>query len=132
MLHQECDGGKITECQFADDSALLASTRSGAEKATLTHQQTNSDFVLTVRIPKMKHMVTGRLVAEEDLEPIALEGEEIEAVSEFQYLGSLKASSGRMDVDIEQWVAKALRTFVAWRRAILLSKNLRLSTKRKL
>ena len=64
---------------------------------------------LTVSIPKTKHMVTGRLVVEEDLEPIALEGGEIEAVGEFQYLGLLIASSGRMDVDIEQWVAKASR-----------------------
>ena len=63
---------KITECQFADDIALLASTRTGAEKAALTYQQTNSDFGLTISIPKTKHMVTGRLVTGEDLKPIKL------------------------------------------------------------
>ena len=75
---------KITECQFADESALLASTRAGAEKTALTYQQTNSDFGLTVSIPKTKHMVTGRLVKGEDRKPIDLEGGENETVEEFQ------------------------------------------------
>ena len=66
---------KVTECQFADDSALLASTRSGAETSALTNQQTSNKFGLRVRIPKTKHMVSGRLVTEEDLEPIFWRGE---------------------------------------------------------
>ena len=39
-------------------------------------------FGLTVSIPKTKHMVTGRLVEEEDLAPIALEGGKVETVKE--------------------------------------------------
>jgi hypothetical protein len=57
---------KVTECLFADYGALLASTRSGAERAALEYQKTSSDFGLTVSIPKTKHMVTGRLVEESD------------------------------------------------------------------
>lgn len=57
---------KVTECLFADHEALLASTRSGAERAALEYQKTSSDFGLTVSIPKTKHMVTGRLVEESD------------------------------------------------------------------
>ena len=38
--------------------------------------------------------MTGRLVEEEDLAPIVLEGEEVEAVEEFPYLGSLVESFG--------------------------------------
>ena len=36
---------------------------------------------------------------------IAIEGRDIEAVEEFPYLGSLIASSGRMDVDVDKRVA---------------------------
>ena len=61
------------------------------------YQQTNSDSGLTVSSPKTKHMVTGRLVTGEDMKPINLESGEIETVGEFQYLGSLIASSGRID-----------------------------------
>ena len=34
----------ITECQFADDAALLSSSRSGAKTAAMEYQQTNRDF----------------------------------------------------------------------------------------
>ncbi len=47
-------------------------------------------------------MVTGRLVEEEDLALIVLEGREVEAVEEFPYLGSLVESSGRMDADVNR------------------------------
>ena len=85
---------KITEWQFADDAAIYASTRSGAERAAVEYQQASNDFGLTVSIPKTKHMVTGRLVEESDCEPITLEGGDITMVEEFPYLGSLIASSG--------------------------------------
>ena len=64
----------MTECQFADNDANLASTRPGAEMAALVYQQTTRNFGLTVSIPKTKHTVTGRLVEKEDLAPIVLEG----------------------------------------------------------
>ena len=69
---------RITECQFADDSALLASTRSGAEGSALGYQRTASDFGLRVSLSKTKQMVTGRLVEEGDQESVALDGGDIE------------------------------------------------------
>ena len=71
-------------------------------------------------------------MTEVDLQPITLESGEIETVSEFQYLGSLIASSGRMDAEIEQRVARASRAFGALRKAVFLDKNLKSSTKRKI
>ena len=122
---------RVTECQFADDGAILASTRPGAEKAALVYQQTTRDFGLTVSIPKTKHMVTGRLVEEEDLAPIVLEGGEVEAVEEFPYLGSLVDSSGKMDADVSRRVAQASKAFGALRKAVFLDKDLKLSTKKR-
>ena len=121
---------KITECLFADDGALLASTRSGAERAALVHQQTSSDFGLTVSIPKTKHMVSGRSVEESDREPIAIEGGVIDAVDKFPYLGSLISNSGRMDVDVDRRIAQASKAFGGLRKAVFSDRNLRLSTKR--
>ena len=122
----------ITECLFADDGALLASTRSGAECAVVNYQQVSKDFGLTVSIPKTKHMVTGRLVDESDKEPIILVGGDIEAVDEFPYLGSLITSSGRMDMDIDRRIAQASKAFGALRKAVFLDRNLSLSTKRRI
>ena len=102
----------LTECLFADDGALLASTRSGAETAVCTYQQVSKDFGLTVSIAKTKHMVTSRSVEVCDQEPISLEGGNTEAVDEFPYLGSLMAKSGRMDVDINRRVVQASKALV--------------------
>ena len=40
----------MTECLFADDGALLASTTSGAETAVCAYQQVSKKFGLTVSI----------------------------------------------------------------------------------
>lgn len=62
---------------------------------------------MTVSIPKTKHMVTGALVEQSDIEPIVLDGGNIEAVEEFPYLEPLITSLGRMDMDIDRWIALA-------------------------
>ena len=87
---------RVTRCQFADDGALLASARPAAEKAALMYQQTSRNFGLTISRPKTKHMVTDRMVEEEDLAPIVLDGGEVDAVNEFPYLGCVVDSSGRL------------------------------------
>ena len=120
---------KITECQFADDAALLSSSRSGAEKAAMKYQQTNRDFGLTVSIPNTKDMITGRMVEENDRMPVGLEGGGIEAVDEFSYLGSAITSSGRMTVEVDKRVAQA-STLGALRKAVFIDKHLKISTKR--
>ena len=109
---------RITECQFADDSALLASTRSGAERPALGYQQTASDFGL--RVSRLE---------EGDQESVALDSGDIEVVSEFPYLGSLIADSGRMDVDVDRRVAQASKAFGALRKSVFLDKSLSLVTK---
>ena len=124
---------KVTECQFADDGALLASMRPGAEKTALEYQQASRDFGLTVSIPKTKHMVTGRLVEGEDLASIALEGGEVVvAVEEFQYVGSLVDSTRRVDADVNRRVAQASTAFGAQGKAVFLDKDLSMATKRRI
>ena len=108
----------LTECQFADDGALLASSRSGAELAIRTYQRACSSFELTVSNSKTKHMVTGRLAEDCDRESIEINGGEIEKVKEFLYLGSVMADSGRMDIDVERRISQASRAFGVLRKAV--------------
>ena len=122
----------LTECLFADDGALLSSTRSGAEAAVCAYQQVSKSFGLTVSLPKTKHMVTGRAVEEGDQEPISLEGGSIEAVNEFQYLGSLIATTGRMDSDVSRRLAQASKAFGALRKTVFMDKHLRLPIKKRI
>ena len=122
---------KLTECQFADDAALLATTRRGAERATAEYMLVAGDFGLSLGIPKTKVMPVGREVTAEDKFPLCIGGEEIESVSEFPYLGSEIASSGRMDSDVERRITQASKAFGALRKSVFMDKDLRVDTKRK-
>ena len=108
----------VPGCLFADDGALLASTREGAERAVVEYQTTSDKFGLRVSIPKTKHLVVGSEAEDEDKAPIAVEGGEIEGVEEFSYLGSIIASSGAMDSDVYRRVAQAFCAFGALRKAV--------------
>ena len=68
-----------------------------------------SEWGLTMSFPKMKLLVAGASCGEEDLQPIHIVGETIEAVSSFRYLGSVLESHGEIRVDVEVRVARASR-----------------------
>ena len=123
--------GELSECQFADDSSLLSSSRTGAECTIRSYQEVASRFGLTVSRTKTKFMVTGRLAKDSDRESIDVDGGQIECVEWFPYLGSLIADSGRMDVDVERRISQASKAFGALRKAVFLDKNLTMVTKRK-
>ena len=84
---------QLTELQFADDAALLSTTRKGAEDAIDKYIEVAAEFGLIVSIPKTKLMVTGRQATADDRTPILVNGGTIENVPEFTYLGS---TSGRV------------------------------------
>ena len=95
----------------------MASSRSGMELSATEYQSTCNDFGLTVSVPKTKHMVSGRMVVESDMEPISVEGGEICCVEDFPYLGSLIAAS--VDVDVDKRITKTSQAFGALRRTVL-------------
>ena len=76
--------------------SYIASTRSGAEKTTLTYMDVAHDFGLTVSIPMTKMTVSGYGIDEEEKKPIANRGEEIECMDKFPYLRSVVTSNGRL------------------------------------
>ena len=65
--------------------------------------QVAEDFGLSVTIPKTKLMVTGRQATEDNRVPLQAV---IECVTEFPYIGSLAASSGRVDSEVDKCTAQ--------------------------
>ena len=61
--------------------------------------------------PKTNWLVTGAAFGEEDLQPIHIREDIIEAVSSFRYLGSVIESHGEIKMDVEDRVANASCTF---------------------
>ena len=120
---------RLNELQFADDAALLTTTRTGAEKALQEYNLVASKYGLTVSMPKTKVMGTGGEATEADMAPISLGAEEVENVSQFPYLGSTIQSSGRAEVDVSRRVAQASKAFGPLRKAVFGNKDLTLETK---
>ena len=75
-------------------------------------------------------MVTGREVTEEDTAPVCVGVDEIECVSEFQYLGSLVTTMGRAKPDVDRRIAQTSRAFAALHRAVFGNRDLTVTTKR--
>ena len=121
----------LYECEFADDVALLATTRAAAERAIKTYTSVASSFGMTVSIQKTKFMVVGSGIEDEDLQPIVIEGGEIENVKEFSYLGSLIAENGRIDTEVDKRIANASKAFGALHQAVFKDAHLSINTKRK-
>ena len=121
---------KLLECLFADDGAILASSRAGAERAVTEFQSVCQSFGLTVSISKTKHIAAGRETTTPDITPLQVNGGTIDIVDEFQYLGSVIAASGRIDSEVERRIAQASRAFGALRKAVFLDKNLNLKSKK--
>ncbi len=83
-----------------------------------------TDFGMKVNFQKTKLMVASREVIDTDTEALQVGTEEIECVQEFAYLGSVVASSRRVDADVEKRIAQASRAFGALRRAIFKDRSL--------
>ena len=120
----------ILDCQFADDSALMATRREAIETCLTAFVEVAGAFGLKVNLEKTKLMVTGHHVTEEDVRPLMLNGHAVEVVSEFRYLGTNIHADGRCSRDIESRIAAASRAFGVLSRPVFRDNNLTLATKR--
>ena len=66
----------------------------------------------------------GREIAPEDRTPLSVGNEEIEAVNEFPYLGSVVSSTGQMDIDVSRRIAQASRAFGCLRKPVFMASPL--------
>ena len=79
---------RIHKGEFADDVALLDSTREAAGIAVRMYMEVEKSFGLTLSFEKTKFMVVGYGVDEGDMLLLDFPGGSIDWVSEFPYLGS--------------------------------------------
>ena len=115
-----------TELQFADDAALVCSSREGVERSARALDQVASEWDLTLSLQKTKLMVTGTW-SEEDLQPIVIRGDSIEVVPEFRYLGSIVEMHGEVLKDVEDKISRAFGVLC---RPVFQDKGLSLKTKK--
>ena len=121
----------VDEGEFADDVVLVASTREEAQAVGRAYVGVTRVLGLTVSLRKTKFMVAGCGVTDEGRLPLPLDdGGAVEHVSQFPYLGSLIAESGRSHEEVDRRIPSASGAFGVLRRAVFKDSNLSVKTKK--
>jgi hypothetical protein len=121
---------RITESQYADDTATYATCRDIFENSATELIDTVKDWGMTVSTEKTKGMVVGAAVEESDHAPLQKESGSIETVNTFPYLESNITNDGEIALDVESRIAKASISFVCLRGPDFQNSNFSVATKR--
>jgi hypothetical protein len=105
-------GGKIIGAlRFADDQAMLATTKEGLQKMMEQLNTTSTKYNMKINIGKTKVMRVSK--EEEEVEvKITIGGEEIEQVKSFCYLGSMITPDARCHSDIKRRIVLGKDAFM--------------------
>ena len=100
-------GPQLDDLDFADDLALLSSTRRQMQAKTDLIAANSGKIGLRINRAKTKVL----RINNQDQEPITVYGEPLEEVLDFVYLGSVVDVSGGTDADIKARKGKARAAF---------------------
>ena len=121
---------KVNQLLFADDTALVADPEELLRRLVEEFGRVCQRRGLKVNVGKSKVMKCSRDVDGGDLD-IRLNGEQLEKVDCFKYLGSTVASDGKIEAEVKVRVNEAGKVLGGMRK-ILKSRSLQMNVKRKL
>ena len=120
---------RVTETQFADDTALYSMSSSGFVALATGFVATAKDWGLTVSTTKTKAMIVDQSLHESDMRPVQVDGGAFDIVDSFTYLGSNISRDGEAGTEVSLRLAKAARAFGCLRRSVFQDRNLSIDTK---
>ena len=97
-------GVQLKDLRYADDTALLSTTPTGLEKLIKSVKEHSDEKGLFLNIKKTKIMDIDKCKKEAK---IAIDGEEIERVSNFEYLSARIEANGKSTPEIRRRLAMA-------------------------
>ncbi|KAK7097424.1 hypothetical protein V1264_004408 [Littorina saxatilis] len=100
---------QLDDLGFADDVALLSHTQQQMQEKTSTVANNSARFGLNIHKGKSKVLRTN---ATANTTPITLNGEALQEVDNFTYLGSVVDKQGGTDVDVRVRIGKARAAFL--------------------
>ena len=122
-------GGKLVrDVRFADDQGMVAGTQKGLQKIMDALQGVAEVYGMKININKTKTMRVSKNGGE--TVDILIEGQKVEQVKKFKYLGAWITEDGRCEVDIRTRIAIAKDAFT--KRKELLSRRMKLITKKRI
>ncbi|XP_065176365.1 uncharacterized protein LOC135806138 [Sycon ciliatum] len=101
----------ITDGEFADDAALFAPSHSDAQRMLEIFAEVSGAFGLSLNMAKTVFMAVGHQINDSDRTPLSVQGNAIQHVSQFTYLGSVVTPDGRCHTDVSNRIAAASKAF---------------------
>ena len=98
---------RLEDSDFADDIALLSHTHSDIQEKTERVAETSKKVGLKIHVQKTKLMKTKA----KSKDPVKIEGEPLEEVQDFKYLGSFISSDGNIDKEVAARIGLAAHAF---------------------
>ena len=120
----------LSQLLFADDTALVAESAEQLQCLVREFGRVCERRKLRVNVDKSKVMCAGENV-DPSLLNIMLNGERMEVVNSFKYLGSCFSSDGGVKEDVSMRVGEGMKTFGAMKR-MWKSRSLNVEVKREL
>ena len=95
--------------RFADDQGMVASSESGLQRLMDRLVESAKNYDMKINVKKTKAMVVSR--KEERTVSIIVEGQRVEQVERFKYLGSVITEDGRCIKEVKQRIGMAKDSF---------------------
>lgn len=102
-------GRKLSNLRYADDTTLIATDPEELKELLLKVKAESEALGLRLNVSKTKIMTVG---SDGNEDPIIVDGNEIERVTQFNFLGSLITSSGGCSMELRRRVAMAKSAMV--------------------
>ena len=103
-------GTNYNNLRYADDTALLAGNEKELSELISKINEVGKQFGMKINIKKTKTMVVSKKPNSPKIN-IAIDGEQIEQVASYMYLGSLITEDGRSEKAIKRRIMIARSTF---------------------
>jgi hypothetical protein len=121
-------GQVVADVRFADDQGMVSSTEKGLQNIMNRLNDTAKKFGMKINVKKTKAMVVSRVDGR--VVNIVIDGQTVEQVTNFKYLGSYISDDGRSLTDVKTRVALAKEAFN--KRKELLSKKMNRTLKKRM
>ncbi len=102
-------GQRVSDVRFADDQGMVSNTESGLQKLMDKLNETAKKFSMKINIQKTNTMLVCRDGG--GVVNITVDGQRVEQVQSFKYLGSIISEDGRSLTDVKYRIALAKEAF---------------------
>jgi hypothetical protein len=118
----------IKTIRFADDKAVTASSQRGLQLLMDNINRVTQEYGMKINVKKTKVMCIARKIGAKM--HIMIDGQKVEQVSHFKYLGSLISEDGYCEKDIRTRIGMGKSAFLAKKR--LLTSNINMGLKKRI